>query len=286
MGQRRQCLNGASGWFARNAAAAMSTWWLPERGGEADMGRSILRDDLLDPYACVEWAVGQLDVFNERIARWIDSRPYAVTANKDPQSGEDVWDVREVEPIPRLINAEAGAIINSLRSSLDLLANKLAERNGQIGKRDVYFPVCSARAAFQDRGRKQVKRLSAADRAAIERLQPYHGGDVPMLLWSLHDLDITRKHRRLVEAYSSPHGIGVYRYGSISPEFDELMRTQPPNDGYVFPRGAANPEYHIQVRIEISLGLGHIGPLATKPIVPALRKLADTTKSIIDLFDA
>jgi hypothetical protein len=64
------------------------------------------------------------------------------------------------------------------------------------------------------------------------------------------------------------------------------MRTQPPNDGYVFPRGAANPEYHIQVRIEISLGLGHIGPLATKPIVPALRKLADTTKSIIDLFDA
>jgi hypothetical protein len=102
-------------------------------------GRSILRDDLLDPYACVDWAVGQLDVFNERIARWIDSRPYAVTGNKDPQSGEDVWDVREVEPIPRLINAEAGAIINSLRSSLDLLANKLAERNGQIGKRDVIF---------------------------------------------------------------------------------------------------------------------------------------------------
>jgi len=27
MGQRCQCPNGAGGWFARNAAAAMSTWW-------------------------------------------------------------------------------------------------------------------------------------------------------------------------------------------------------------------------------------------------------------------
>jgi hypothetical protein len=242
-----------------------------------------LRDDLLDPYACVDWAVAQLDVFGERIARWRNRCPYAVSGVKDPQSGEDVWQIEEVEPIPRVINAEAGAIINSLRSALDLLASKLAERNGHVGKKDVYFPVCLTIDAFRRDGRKKIKWLSAADQEAIELFQPYHGGDVHMLLWCLHDLDITRKHRQLVKAYSSPHGIGVYRYGSFSRAFDEIIRKQPPDDGYVFPRGPANPHYQIQVRIEISLG--YIGPLAAKPIVPALRELADTTKSILDQFD-
>ena len=54
-----------------------------------------MRDDLLDPYACVDWAVAQLDVFGERIARWIDSRPYTVSGKKNPQTGNDVWEVRE-----------------------------------------------------------------------------------------------------------------------------------------------------------------------------------------------
>ena len=195
-----------------------------------------MRDDLLDAQACIDWAIAQLDIFSERIARWIDSRPYIVAAKENPQAGEEIWEVREFEPIPRIMNAEAGAIINSLRSSLDLLANRLAERNGHIGKKDVYFPVCLTIAEFQSRGRKKIRRLSAADQMVIERLQPYHGGDVPLLLWSLHDLDIARKHRRLIQTYSSPHGFGVVRYASLPAELDAVLREQPPDKGYVFPR--------------------------------------------------
>lgn len=241
-----------------------------------------MRDDLLDAYACIDWAVAQLDIFHERIGAWRDSRPYAVAGKKNPQSGEDVWHVEVVEPIPRIINAEAGAIINSLRSSLDLLANKLAERHGHIGKKDVYFPICASRADFQSRGRKKIKRLSATDQAAIECLQPYHGTDIPLLLWSLHDLDVTRKHRQLVHAYSSPHGLSIYRYGSLPVELDELMRKELPDDGYVLPRGPPNADYHIQIRIEVSLG--YVGLLAAKPIETALRQLASTTKAVIDVF--
>ena len=87
----------------------------------------------------------------------------------------------------------------------------------------------------------------------IERLQPYHGGDAPLLLWSLHDLDIARKHRRLLRTYSSPHGFGVVRYAFLPRELDAVLREQPPDKGYVFPRGPANPDYHIQIRIDVSL---------------------------------
>ena len=108
-----------------------------------------MRGDLLDAHAAVDWAIAQLDILSKRIARWIDGRPYTVTGNKDPQSGEDVWYIKEVDPIPRIINAEAGAIINSIRSSLDLLANKLAERNGHFGKKMSTFRSASPLPSFK-----------------------------------------------------------------------------------------------------------------------------------------
>jgi hypothetical protein len=93
------------------------------------------------PDAYVDWAVAQCHVLEKRIVDWIESSPYVAHTDKDAQTGEETWKVDETEPIPRLINAEAGAIINIIRSSLDLLANALAERNGHFGTKDVYFPV-------------------------------------------------------------------------------------------------------------------------------------------------
>jgi hypothetical protein len=241
-----------------------------------------MRDDLLDPLACVQWAKAQLDIFSKRIDGWIDSRPYTVSGEKNPQTGNDIWQIDEVEPLPKIINAEAGAIINSARSSLDLLASKLAERNGHIGKKDVYFPVCLSTEEFQRFGRKKIKRLAATDQYTIERLQPYNGGDVAALLWTLHDMDVTRKHRALVHAYSSPHGIGIYKFGT-NPELDDFLRGRAPDEGYTFPREPADPNYHIQIRIEVSLG--HTGALTAEPIAPSLHKLCDLAEGIIRLFN-
>ena len=124
----------------------------------------FMRDDLLDALSCIEWADSQLDIFNERVEAWKKSRPYDVVAKADPDTGHEHWQVPLCEPLPRVIPAEAGFIINALRSSLDLLANALAERNGHIGKKDVYFPVCETRAAFNNggnrSGRKKIERLS------------------------------------------------------------------------------------------------------------------------------
>jgi len=108
-----------------------------------------MRDDLLDAQACIDWAIAQLDIFSRRIACWIDSRPYIVAAAENSQADEEIWEVREFEPIPRIINAEAGAIVNSLRSSLDLLANRLAERNGHIEKKMFIFRFVSRLPSFK-----------------------------------------------------------------------------------------------------------------------------------------
>jgi len=73
-------------------------------------------------------------------------------------------------PVSAIINAEIGSIINSIRTSLDLLASVLAAQNGYPGSRKTYFPICKSLADFQNTksgGMAKIKRLSAADQATI-----------------------------------------------------------------------------------------------------------------------
>jgi hypothetical protein len=73
------------------------------------------------------------------------------------------------------------------------------------------FPISPSRADFfegKHAGRKQIKRLSNADRAIIESLEPWRGGDNPLLI-ALHDIDIARKHRRLIGVSATPQWMTV-----------------------------------------------------------------------------
>ena len=92
-----------------------------------------------------------------------------------------------------------------IRSSLDILAVTLAERNGHIAPKDVYFPIANCVLDFIDPVHgaiKKIARLSDIDRRAIEKLKPYQGGDD--MLFSLHQLDLIRKHRKLIGTAMTP----------------------------------------------------------------------------------
>jgi hypothetical protein len=95
-------------------------------------------------------------------------------------------------------------------------------------------------------------------------------------------MDNARKHRQLIKFESSAPGIGVYKFG-VWPQLDEKMRRQRPDKGYVWVRGVDNPDYQIQVRIEVTIS--EAGVLTGKPIIPALRQLASLTGSITTIFD-
>src|SRR5205807_7666926 len=111
------------------------------------------------------------------------------------------------------------AYINTLRSSLDILATSLAARSGVCKPEDAYFPVARSETAFNAgnyKGSKFVKGLPGAERAIIEALKPYKGGNEP--LYALHQLDIMRKHRRLIEVDLIPQGASASKGGFISTE--------------------------------------------------------------------
>lgn len=157
-----------------------------------------MRDDLLDAQASVDWAVSQIPILQTRFISWQRDHPYSVVSEPDPDTGEKLIVARESAAFDLTFNAEAGAIINAIRSSLDMLAAALAQRNGVKPTSKTHFPIYTLASDFLDpiKGIKNKKWLSKAEIAAIKTFRPYKGGDD--VLYSLHQLDILRKHERLL----------------------------------------------------------------------------------------
>lgn len=240
-----------------------------------------MRADLLDAYAGVQWAEAQLEVLQGRIEAWGKFPTYDVVEQVDPDRGQKLYKLANVRPLPTLVNVETGLIINSLRSSLDVLANALAARHSHANQERTYFPICPSRQKFSDWGRKTIKPLSPADRKVIEDLKPWPGGH--RHLSDLHTLDIIRKHRRLVGINPLPIGLSV---GNIerSSGFQFFQNWEGfENDAAIGRSRIDAPKPNIEIRLEVALMDGSRFP--AMELVRALDEFTRATAAIITLFD-
>lgn len=113
--------------------------------------------------------------------------------------------VRISGPVPVPISGRVGTTIHEIRSCLDSLACRLAERNGQDTKQ-VYFPISKDESVFAVDGMRKIKKLSAADQQTIINLEPH--GDCNPILFGMHEFDRERKHNRLgISGAQSSFGI-------------------------------------------------------------------------------
>ena len=129
----------------------------------------------------------------------------------------------EKELLPLSFHVEVGAYINVIRSSLDILAMALVRRhNLTISEDRVYFPIARSEIEFTDKkwkGRKLLDALPTKERELIEALKPFQGGS--HAIWTLHHLDIVRKHRQLLSVALRP--ISIVLMGTLAPgDFEPL----------------------------------------------------------------
>jgi hypothetical protein len=169
-----------------------------------------MRDDLLDAKSAVDWADAQIPLFQQELNSWQKCYPYSVVEERDLESGDRLVVALQEEAFPLTFNAWVGATLNSLRSSLDLLAAALAARNDKATKRNQYFPLFRSLCHMNDpaKGIDNADRkewLSQHERDVIKALKPYKGGDET--LWPLHQLDILRKHERLIRGTLVVHAV-------------------------------------------------------------------------------
>ncbi|MGO8865519.1 MAG: hypothetical protein ACLQME_03355 [Alphaproteobacteria bacterium] len=245
-----------------------------------------MRDDLLEAQAAVDWPVSHFPSLKQRFESWIDHNVEVRIKNPDPQSPYDVIVAVEKEALPLAFNVEVGAYINCIRTSLDILATALAHRYHIPNPNKTYFPIVASAKVFSGgkyKGHEFVEGLPAPERHLVESLQPYKGGNDP--LWTLHDLDIKRKHQRLLTVESHPAtiavtGIGIER-DFIPPGRGEWHRT---NNETVLGRlrkGAPQPK----IQLAAYVGFNEASVTTTSNVLDALNEFASLASSIIAMFD-
>jgi hypothetical protein len=144
--------------------------------------------------------------------RWIQTRPYTITDEIDPNTGDNVIYGKLLGLPPPIIPQLIGDCLFNLRSCLDHLAYALAIANKRSPLTDTEamstaFPVFLHPGGFQSRGKGRVRLLSQRAQTVIERFQPYYAGDPPShWLWLLDKLNNIDKHRRLVITLLHPFG--------------------------------------------------------------------------------
>ncbi len=142
------------------------------------------------------------------------SSAFLVKANDDAQTGERVWYMAHVYPIPPDMPLIVGDAVHCLRCALDHVMYHLVSvcTAGQGPFKQLYFPTGKDAADFADRlkaastykpkGGVALQRLRPDAVKAIEAFAPFEGG-LGALLRHVHSLDIIDKHHLLLTVASS-----------------------------------------------------------------------------------
>jgi hypothetical protein len=247
-----------------------------------------MRDDLLHAQASIDWPVSQLPSLEKQLRIWLRDNIEITTRDSDPNVPNEVVAAVEKTPFPLKFMVEAGAYINAIRSSLDILACALAHRYGMPDPDDHYFPVAPSQRIFESlrgyKGSEFVQGLPQSERVKIESLQPYEGGN--KTLCALHRLDIVRKHKRLIEPAVLPHLVTVSAWGfQPSDVFTPVAHWISGNGETVLGLLKKDRVDEPKIKIAPYIAIYETGPFHRREVIETIRTFAALANSAVKLFD-
>jgi hypothetical protein len=160
------------------------------------------RSWLAGPEAKLDRAVEHLETVERECGRFLKTKPYSVTAEFEPKTGDHVVCFRIRKQMPLSMSVRVGELIHDLRSALEHVAWVLACQTTAVEDlwktpEKIGYPVAYTYAAFS--GHSVTPFLSDAAKATLSPLQPYvEGSDAERHpLAHLHHLWNIDKHRVL-----------------------------------------------------------------------------------------
>jgi hypothetical protein len=235
----------------------------------------------------IERAKEHIDDLERQLAAFDATEPYALIEQDDPENPERFQGIIRINaPIPPSISLVTGDAVHNLRTAFDHLACAAVSSGGGTVTIETAFPISRKPSVPTEQQWYSLvaRKVKGAPKPFIKlllALQPYEGGNHEAL-WAIDYLDITDKHKLLIEAFSSyaklmqwvgPVGLGIKPDGHALPlkDGDELF-------------GGPKPNENRKMDVEIEVALGEPGVLAGEPVVPALTDLLQTATAILDTF--
>ncbi|HEY4895783.1 MAG TPA: hypothetical protein VII01_06815, partial [Solirubrobacteraceae bacterium] len=213
------------------------------------------------------------------------TEPYALIEQDDPKDPKRYQGVIKINaPIPASISLVTGDAVHNLRTAFDHLACAAVSSGGGKVTTDTAFPIWRKPSVPTEQqwyalATRKVKGAPKSFISLLLALQPYERGNHEAL-WAIDYLDVTDKHKLLIEAFSSYAKLLQWA-GPIGLSIKPDVHALPLKDGdELFGGLKANKNRKNDVEIEVALG--EPGVLAGEPVVPALTDLLQTATALLD----
>jgi hypothetical protein len=244
----------------------------------------VVKVDLEDALIPVKWAEAQISIVRERLLAWQRSNPYEIVVEPDPwQSDRELVVAYLKKPVDPLIIGDVGAVINSVRTALNLMMAAVVARHGTAPDRAPDFPIAKTPADFLSAVKKLKTKhsLSITETAVIENTKAYDGGD--HVLWHIGKLDNLRKHQRLLFVEPIPTQADITHIYSV----EKLMlhsHAQNKTTLYRIPAGVFRPtKGNTNLTAQIFLNETTVG-IGVRPAIVGLRVYCSRVRSLILTF--
>jgi hypothetical protein len=152
------------------------------------------------PWAKVDRAVEHLKALDLGCQIFLQTKPYYVSAEFEPDKARHAVLLRVRQPVPLALSVVVGDFLHDLRSALDQAAWLLACRSNPVAKlwqdnmaRTISWPFLDDPGKLGDHG--LGCRVADDARAVLDRAQPYQGTDRARSLERLDALWNIDKHR-------------------------------------------------------------------------------------------
>lgn len=234
----------------------------------------------------VEWASILLNNLNRDVNRWIESKPYGLWVDFDPEANQSRILSGIQRSIPAAINLLAGDICGNLRSALDCAWMGLVRAEGTDEKHSL--PIASNRKGVESMVGKSPVKAAASDAVILLRDELgahrdwENGGS--RALSALNELNNWQKHNLLIitpVATLGGHIKVTTDYGHISLG-DNLTISDGQTSLARFPGKATEVRHEGETTGDILIR----GPkfLNPEPIVPTLLNFVEFTREAIKAF--
>ena len=206
---------------------------------------------------------------------WLALAPFRLVHENDLRGGRYTVRAAVVRPAPPEVVELAAGVVLALRTALDELASGLAGA-------PIRFPIHDSLAAFAQRARKPIARMSDEAQATLESLQPYHaiGGFRNGPLWTLLQLSDVAAVRLAAGALRAGAELGVNTQRDVAFVGAPAVVTGAFDDGAVVASASTkvtgrDPKLDMFLRAEFALAFAREGPARGREVVALLTELCD-----------
>jgi hypothetical protein len=235
------------------------------------------------PKLLLDGAKESIHEFEVACGAFIQSEPYRIVEEIDPQTGGKLVKLRFEGGFPSKMRLAAYHVVNDLRNALDQALCDGAQTLGLADVSHVHFPMGKDRDDFDREIRRRTKGIDGALIAYVTQLDVHAGGNSE--LWALGRMAGPNKHRRVLAISRGASGMsilsdarGMAIRGSVT--FGREWNSAR-NELTIMRLGAGAAVTNMQLAISPEVVLGAVEVFGDQPATGAFYKLAGMVEGII-----